>query len=635
MATASVERRLAAILAADVVGYSRLIEQDEAHTLSTLKALRREVVDPLLTEHRGRTVKLMGDGAIAEFGSVVDAVACAVAVQRTVAERQANVPAERKMVFRIGVNLGDVVVEGDDLLGDGVNIAARLEKICEPGGVMLSGTAYDHLQGKLDLPLDFAGEQHVKNIARPIRTYRARLEPTPMLIRQHLRGTRRRWFAATVAILLLGGAAGGWWLWPRDTSYASKPSIAVLPFDNFDGNEATTRLANGITEDIITDLARFPEFEVVARNSTEIYKGKPIDVRQVGTDLGVSYVLEGSLQRQRERIRATAQLIDTRTGKHVWSERWDRPDDDVFAIQTEMTEQVTNRLGDGAGLIQEAGRKAARRNTPGNLDAYELYLLGTEKLEQVTKESIDESIRLLRRAVELDPILARAWVELHWAYSLTASFGADPETAERAARDAAERAIALDPSDAEAHTVLGNAFGVAGDLLRAEAELEESLRLNPGSAERLTHYAAWASTFGKPERGAKAADKAIRLNPRYLPWQAKPFSRAYFMAGRYEDALHMLARLSPDKWSTHVAVLRAAVFAGLGRMEEARVAVAEALKRYPELTIEGYVSPPNLNDAERQRLIGTLRTAGFPACARPEALARFTQPVHLPECVKS
>ena len=419
MATAWVERRLVAILAADVVGYSHLVEMDEAGTLAALKALRREVIDPLLAEHHGRIVKLMGDGALAEFGSVVDAVACAVAVQKGVADRQDGVPPERRIVFRIGINLGDVVVEGDDLLGDGVNVAARLEQICEPGGVLISGTAYDQLQGKIDLPIEFAGEQRVKNIDRPIRTYRVRRGaalPASAFASDQL---TRRGLAAAAAILLLLAGAVGWWLWPATPAYASKPSIAVLPFDNLGGDEATARLADGITEDIITDLARFPEFEVVSRNSTGIYKGKAVDVRQVGKDLGVGYVLEGSFQRQGERLRATAQLIDAKTGTHVWSDRWDRPVEEVFALQTELAEQVANRLGSGAGLIQEAGRKAAKRKRPENLGAYELYLLGTERLEQVTKDSVDDAVRLLRRAVTLDPTLARAWVELYWAYRQT------------------------------------------------------------------------------------------------------------------------------------------------------------------------------------------------------------------------
>ncbi|MET0529166.1 MAG: adenylate/guanylate cyclase domain-containing protein, partial [Microvirga sp.] len=610
------------------------IEVDEAGTLSTIRELRREAIDPLLAEHHGRIVKLMGDGALAEFASVVDAVACAVAVQKSVMARQESVAPEHRIVFRIGINLGDVVVEGDDLLGDGVNIAARLEQICEPGGVLISGTAYDHLQGKIDLPIEFAGEQRVKNIDRPIRTYRVRRETA-------LPGPRRGpvvprgWFAAAAVILLAIAGAVGWWLWPATPAYASKPSIAVLPFDNLGGDDTTSRLADGITEDIITDLARFPEFEVVARNSTGIYKGKAVDVRQIGKDLGVGYVLEGSFQRQGERLRATVQLIDAKTGTHVWSNRWDRPVEEVFALQTDLAEQVANRLGSGAGLIQEAGRKAAKRKRPENLNAYDLYLLGTEKLEQVTKESIDESVHLLKRAVELDPTLARAWVELHWAYQQTASFGADPVQAERLARDAADRAVALDPGDAEAHAALGDAFAMAEDLPRAEAEFDEALRLNPGSAELLTMYAIWGISFGKPERGAEAADKAIRLNPRFLPWQARPLSHAYFVVGRYDDALRMLERLSPDQWTEGVVVRRAGALAGVGRMAEAQAAVADALKRFPDLTIEGFVSEPGGSDLERQRYIEAMRAANFPTCARPETLARFAKPVRLPECVKT
>lgn len=621
-----------AILAADVVGYSHLVEMDEAGTLAALKALRREVIDPLLAEHHGRIVKLMGDGALAEFGSVVDAVACAVAVQKGVADRQDGVPPERRIVFRIGINLGDVVVEGDDLLGDGVNVAARLEQICEPGGVLISGTAYDQLQGKIDLPIEFAGEQRVKNIERPIRTYRIRRgAASPGVL--SFRSVARRWPAAAAALLLIAGGVG-WWLWPGTPAYASRPSIAVLPFNNLGGDESTTRLADGITEDIITDFARFPEFEVVSRNSTGIYKGKAVDVRQVGKDLGVGYMLEGSFQRQGERLRATVQLIDAKTGTHLWSNRWDRPVEEVFALQADLAEQVANRLGSGAGLIQEAGRKAAKRKRPDNLGAYELYLLGTERLEQSTKDSNDHAVRLLRQAVTLDPTLARAWIELSWAYLGTVGFGADEATGRRAARDAAERAVALDPSDAEAHAALGDAFGQAGDLVRAEAEYEESLRFNPGSAEILTFYAGWASSFGKPERGAEAADRAIRLNPRHLPWHASQFSYAYFNAGRYDDALHMIERRTPDQWSRGFSVRRAAVFAALGRMEEAKAAVAETLRRYPDITIQSYVSTPDWSEAERQRLIETMRKAGFPACASPKALATLAKPVRLPECTQ-
>src|SRR5689334_19183145 len=348
MATVRAERRLTTIMAVDIVGYSRLIQTDEAANLAAIKALRSAVIDPLLAEYTGRIVKLMGDGALIEFGSVVDAVTCAIAVQKSLSARQADVPPDRRIVFRIGVNLGDVVVEGEDLLGDGVNVAARLEQLCPPGGVLVSGTVYDHMKGKLDLPLDFTGEQQVKNMAQPVRTYRVRIEGVKPGWSLRVRRFRR-WLPGAAALLigliLLG--AGLWWFRPVETT--SGMSIAVLPFDNYGGEEATQRLANGLTEDIITDLSQARDFDVIARNSTEAYKGKSVDVRQVGRDLNVRYVLEGSVQRQDDQIRITAQLIDAASGAHLWSERWDKPSKDFFAVQSEIGDQLGNRLvGGGA-----------------------------------------------------------------------------------------------------------------------------------------------------------------------------------------------------------------------------------------------------------------------------------------------
>jgi TolB-like protein/class 3 adenylate cyclase len=352
------ERRLAAILAADVVGYSRLVEKDEAGTLSAIRRLRAEVIDPLIAQHKGRIVKLMGDGAIVEFGSVVDAVSCAVAVQKQAAAAQTDVAADRRIVFRIGVNLGDVVVEGDDLMGDGVNVAARIEQLCDPGGVLLSGTAYDQLRGKLGLPLDFTGEQRIKNISEPVRTYRVRLAGGSIPWRLRFRQHRRRIMQAAPLLLLLALIGGGaWWFRPVEPANAGT-SIAVLPFDNLGGDEQTGRLADGITEDIITDLARFTAIEVIARNSIMTYKGKPIDLRQVGRDLNVRYVLEGSIQRQGDRVRITAQLIEAASGAHIWSDRWDRPVADVFAVQTELAEQLMQSSpAIGASSSRPTGRQ--------------------------------------------------------------------------------------------------------------------------------------------------------------------------------------------------------------------------------------------------------------------------------------
>jgi TolB-like protein/DNA-binding SARP family transcriptional activator len=435
--------------------------------------------------------------------------------------------------------------------------------------------------------------------------------------------------AAAVLLALAGG--GAWWFWP-DASPSAKPVVAVLPFDNLVDDAASRRLADGLTEDVITDLARFPEFGVIARNSTQIYEGKPVDALAIGAALQVDFVVNGSIQRDGDRVRITAQLVDAKSGKNLWSERWDRADEDFFAVQTEISEQIANRLGGGAGLVQEAGRIAASRKPPGNLTAYELYLLGTQKLEQINRADVEEAIGLLNRAVEIDPGFARAWVELSHSHRTLAGFGVEPEKNSRIAAHVAERAVRLDPSDAEAHAVLGKSLGMKGDLVRAEAEFDIALSLAPGAAEILTFYSAWASTFGKPDRGAETVDQVIRLNPNYPMWNAWPFSHAYFMAGRYEDSLRTMDRLTPDNYLRHTWVMRAGALAAVGRTEEAKSWVGKALERHPDLTVEGWASEPGFNGAERERLIDTMRLAGFPPCAKPEALAEIDEPVRLAEC---
>jgi TolB-like protein/class 3 adenylate cyclase len=628
MAAVWVERRLAAILAADVVRYSHLVELDESGTLSALKDLRRDVVDPLLARHRGRIVKLMGDGALAEFGSVVDAVACAVAVQKGVADRQDGVPPERRIVFRIGVNLGDVVVEGDDLLGDGVNIAARLEQICPPGGVIVSGTAYDHLQGKLDVPLRFVGEQRVKNIDRPIRAYR--IDPGGLPPPASLFRWRDHLLRPLAVVALLVVVAAGFWQWPNasDPAARQRPAIAVLPFATYAADESTNRLANGLTEDIIADLARQASYDVIARASTEVYRTHPTDVRQIGRDLDVRFVLEGSIQRDGDQVRATARLSDASTGSQLWTNRWDRPVGDIFDIQTEITEQVISQFEMLTGPLKRSDLVAAQRKPPGSLNAYELTLLGAEKHLSPTRESVAESIQILNKAIEVEPTFARAWVNLAWAHVMEAEYGADAETSSQAALNAAERAVDLDTNDPEAHSVLGHVLGTRGQFDRAKTEYETSLRLNPSSFSILVYYLGWASTFGEPERGAMLADRAIRLNPNYKPWASGSLRYAYFMAGRYSDALKVMERQSPDNYSRNAWVQRAASFALLGQEAEARATRDEALQRHPDLTIESHVSDPSFNDTEREHLIRTMKLAGFPICSKPEVKL----PRRLPEC---
>ncbi|NEK34658.1 adenylate/guanylate cyclase domain-containing protein [Rhizobium leguminosarum] len=632
MGTPALDRKLLAILAADMVGYSKAMEADEAGTIKRLKAIRTELINPAISRRHGTVIKLMGDGALVSFDSVVDAVACAAEFQNVVAARNADLPEPERIVFRVGINLGDVALVDGDVYGDGVNVAARLEHLAEPGGVVVSGTAYDHLQGKLDWPLDFAGEQQVKNISRPVRMYRLRLDGKRA--RRPLLKTIPRWAkAAATAIVALALAGGGVWWFLQPEPLSGKPSMAVLPFDNYGGDEASGRLADGLTEDIITDLARFPEFEVVARNSTDVYKGKPVDARQVASALHVDFVLQGSIQRQSGRVRITAQLIDAKTGHHLWSENWDRPAEDVFAVQTEIAEQVANRLGGGVGLIQEAGRAAAKRKRPENLNAYDYYLLGSEKIEKLTKADDEEAITFLNRAVELDPGLARAWVELYHAHDLMGVFGVDPESNRKAASDVAERAVRLDPSDAEAHAVFGMSLANKGDMGRGKSEFDTALRLAPGSSEILTFYSGYAARFGEPERGAQMVDKVMRLDPNYPMWASNFFAPAYFMAGRYEDSVKMLERMTPDNYQRWTWVVRSSSLAALGRIDEAHASAMETLKQHPEVTVESMISEPGLSIIERNRFIETMPLAGFPACAKPEALASLAKPVRLPECV--
>lgn len=625
------DRKLLAILAADMVGFSTAMEADEAGTIKRLKAIRAELINPAISQRHGSIIKLMGDGALVAFDSVVDAVACAAEFQNAVAARNADLQEPERIVFRVGINLGDVVLVDGDVYGDGVNVAARLEHFAEPGGVMVSGTAYDHLQGKLEWPLDFAGEQQVKNISRPVRMYRLRLNGKRA--RRPLFGMMPRWAKTTTAsIVALALAGGGVWWFLHPEPLSGKPSVAVLPFDNFSGDGAAGRLADGLTEDIITDLARFPEFEVVARNSTDAYKGKPVDVRQVANALHVGFVLEGSIQRQSGRVRITAQLIDAKNGHHLWSENWDRPDEDVFAVQTEIAEQVANRLGGGVGLVQEAGRAAAKRKRPENLNAYDFYLLGSEKIEKLTRADEEEAITFLNRAVELDPALARAWVELYHAHEILELFGVDPEGNRKAADDVAERAVQLDPSDAEAHAVFGMSLANKGDMGRGKSELDTALRLAPGSSEILTFYTGFAARFGEPDRGAQMVDQVMRLDPNYPMWASNFFAPAYFMAGRYEDAVKMLERMTPNNYQKWTWVVRSSSLAALGRTDEATASATEALKQHPDLTVESMINEPGLSTVERSRFIETMPLAGFPPCSKDEALAKLTKPVRLPEC---
>jgi TolB-like protein/class 3 adenylate cyclase len=445
------ERRLAAVLATDVVGYSRLMERDEDRTLERLKTHRKELVEPLLAEHHGRIVKLTGDGALCEFASVVDAVACAVLIQEGMAEREEGLPEDERIRFRISVNLGDVIHEADgDLYGDGVNVAARLEQLAEPGGVVVSGTAFDQLRGELGRAFVPLGEQHLKNIERPVRVYR----------------------------MVSGGGSGG----PPERPalpLPDKPSLAVLPFENLSGDPEQGYFADGIVEDITTALARMRWLFVTARNSSFTYKGRAVDVKQVGRELGVRYVLEGSVRKAGSRVRITGQLIDTSTGAHLWADRFDGELADIFDLQDQVTASVVGAI---APKLEQVEIERAKRKPTESLDAYDYFLRGMAAFHQFTKPSNEEALALFSRAIGLDPQFASAYGMAARCYLQRKGFGwvADRERETAETERLARRGADLGRDDAVALCAAGAALVVVVvDLDYGSALIDRALGLNP------------------------------------------------------------------------------------------------------------------------------------------------------------
>ena len=470
MAADRVHRRLAAILAADVVGYSRLMGADEEGTLARLKALRTEVIDPRIAAHRGRIVKLMGDGALVEFASAVNAVRCAVEVQRAVAETQTGVPEDRRILFRIGVNLGDIIVEVDDIHGEGVNVAARIEGLCEPGQVYVSGSVFEQVEGKGNVRFEDLGHHVLKNIDKPVRIFR---------------------LGADAACTTSRGSTTA----PKDApQMPDKPSIAVLPFQNMSGDPEQDYFADGIAEDIVTGLSRFHWFFVIARNSSFTYKGRNVDVRQVGRELGVRYVLEGSVRKSAETLRITAQLVEAATGNHLWAEKYDGVLADVFDLQDQITEGVVAAVQPS---LQKAEIERARRKRPENLDAYDLYLRALPHAWAFTSDEADKAIPLLNLALKIDPVYAAAHGLAAFCHEVCFTWG-NRRPADRAA--AVHHARAVLASGTDDATALSNAGAIIGILERdydtGRAALDDALSHNPNSVQALAFSARWHSFFG-------------------------------------------------------------------------------------------------------------------------------------------
>jgi class 3 adenylate cyclase/TolB-like protein len=625
-------RKLAAILAADVVGYSRLIELDEANTLAAMKELRISVFDRLLLEHRGRIVKLMGDGTLVEFSSAVDAVACAVAIQGEVAERQAGTDPKRRIIFRMGINLGDVAVDGDDLMGDGVNVAARLEQLSSPGGIVISGTTYDQLQGRFDLPLDFMGAQKVKNISRPVRVYRVRLSgKKPVLARWPSMGRRAVWALGVVSLAFL--AIGALWSLSRSTKPLENPSVAVLPFENY-GPDGDARLVEGLTEDIVSDLARNGGFEVMSMGATQGYKKKPVDLAVVHRDLNVRYLLNGSVQRQGEHVKISAQILDAVTGANLWSERYDRPSTELFDVQGEIADKVANWLYWTVGSKEKA---AAKRKRPTDLNAWELYLLAADSIGAATDKNIGEVKSLLLRATTLDPNLSRAHALLADTYSIMSQYAQDPSENLAKAEAAAKQAIESDPLESTAHAALANVLCSQGSFEACKLEFDRALQISPSSFELLVSYSGWASAFGAAKEGAAAADRAIRMFPTYPIFAARNFPYAFMLVGRYDDAVKSALHIPADKRRPLDVIVYASSLALSGHPEEAKTVVASAVPAFPAiLNIEAQISGGGWAPHELPVILDGMSKAGFPMCSPDKDSSGAPIPLpakRLPECV--
>jgi len=577
------ERRLAAILAADVVGYTRLMGADEAGTLRRLTELRQQILEPLIAEHRGRVVKLMGDGLLVEFASVVDAVACAVAWQEKVTKRDADREEDRRFQFRIGINLGDVIVEGDDIHGDGVNIAARLEGLAEPGGICLSGDAYRQVKGKVEVDFENLGEQDLKNVAEPVRVYRIADD---------------------------GSGTAGVNPAREPLALPDKPSIAVLPFTNMSDDPEQDYFSDAVTEDIITELSRFRELFVIARNSSFSYKGKAAKVQDVATDLGVRYVLEGSVRAASDRIRVTAQLVDAENGHHIWSERYDREMLDLFALQDEIAQTVAGTV---AGRLKLTAENRAERKPIESLEAYD-YALRGQSIIADTKENNLRARQAYEKAIELDPNLTRAYVGLARSYVIEGLNHwwepTDPPLDH--ALEYAAKSVSLDNTHSWAQLILGSVYVQRGEYEQANVHLERALELNPNDADAFALMGYYLDAIGKPGEAIDRYLAAMRLNPYYPAWYLWKLGGAFYSTKQYGKALIPLKEaLNRNPKFKNARLALAATYAQLDRIEEAGRQVEQLLADHPDASIEQELQS-DTSAEEREHWLEGLRRAGLP-----------------------
>lgn len=585
-----VERRLAAILAADIAGYSRLMGADEEGILRQLQGHRKELIDPKITEHRGRVVKTTGDGMLVEFVSVIDAVRCAVEIQRGMFERNAEVPAESRIRFRVGINVGDIISDNNDIYGDGVNVAARLEALAEPGGIFVSRNVYEQVRDKLSFSFEDMGEQSVKNIARPIGIHRIHLDEN-----------------AGAAIVKPASSHA-----KPEASDSDRPTLAVLPFVNMSGDPEQEYFADGISEDIITGLSKLRWFFVIARNSSFTYKGKAVDVKRVARELGVRYVLEGSVRKGGNRVRITAQLIDASTGNHLWADRYDGDLTDVFALQDEITKKVVAAIE--PRLLEAEGVRSQSRS-PEDLGAWDMVIRANSMFWRMNKADAEEAISTLKRAVERYPNYAPAHSMLAFMLLVSGYIGWNPlELQVKQATPLAARAAELDDSDPWAHLALGYAAFNMRRTDEAVEEFQRALDLNPNFAAG-HGYLGWALAFdGRADQAIAHLEQAIRMSPRD-PQNAMfntGIAVAHYLSGRFAEAVGF-GRKALQQRSGFTAGNRiyVASLAQAGQIDEARAALARLKKMHPDLSIAWIEKYVPYTPGPMAKFIEGMRKAGL------------------------
>jgi adenylate cyclase len=602
--------------------------EDEEGTIRTLNTYK-ERMSTLIQQQRGRVVDAPGDNVLAEFASVVDAVRCAVEIQKELKTRNAELPENRKMEFRIGVNLGDVIEDGEQILGNGVNIAARMESLADGGGICISGTVYDHIENKLPFGYGYIGEQTVKNIAKPVRVYRVLMEPgkpSEVKVKAKVKGRNRKYFAMAAAVIVIIGVVVAWqFIWhpsrPKIEMASKdkmafplpdKPSIAVLPFVNMSGDPKEEYFSDGITEEIITALSKVPYLFVISRQSTFTYKGKPVKVKQVSEELGVRYVLEGSVRKAGDKVRITAQLIDAITGHHLWAERYDRDLKDIFALQDEITMKIITALqvkltqGEQAAMIGKGTK---------NLEAFLKCLQSLESLTRHTKEGNAMGRKLAEEAITLDPKYPRPYVALAQTYMLDILLGTteSPERSMAKALELLKKAITLDDSEAAAHGVLGYLYAMMGQYDKAIAEAERSVSVNPNDASNLTRMSFVLINTGRAEEAISVLKSVKRLNPTPPQPYYVQLSTAYRLTGQYKAATETAKEALKHVPNNQLAYLQlVTAYSMSGQEQEARAAAAEVLKINPKFSLEQYAKTLYFkNQADKERTIEALRKAGL------------------------